>query len=46
MVKKKEPKTARGSERKLLTGDGRKSISKHYFGEKKNYFGEKKRKKK
>ena len=31
MVKKKGPKTARGLERKLLTGDGRKSISKHYF---------------
>jgi hypothetical protein len=35
MTKKKGPKTARGLERKLLTGDGRKSVSKHYFGEKK-----------
>lgn len=28
---RRRPKTARGTERKLLTGDGRKSISKHYF---------------
>jgi len=32
MVKKKGPKTLRGSERKLLTGDGRKSLEKHFFG--------------
>lgn len=31
MRKRKGPKTARGTERKLLTGDGRKSMSKHYF---------------
>lgn len=39
MVKKKGPKTLRGSERKLLTGDGRKSVSKYYFGEKKKEIG-------
>jgi hypothetical protein len=32
MVKKKGPKTLRGLERKVLTGDGRKNVETHFFG--------------
>jgi hypothetical protein len=32
MAKKKEPKTLRGFESKLITRDGRKSVKKYLFG--------------
>lgn len=43
MVKKKGPKTARGRERRNLTGDGRRSISEHFFP---SPLGKKKKRKK